>query len=551
MPPEGHPGIVSGASTQSSDVLPDLGHVLQYLDPATSKATTTTATTNSGMAATTGFTPDRAPPPLPNDREPVDRLPLPDQPQSSDDSSTFPRAQPLRYSPQPFGHSPSQRRERKPSNASAMDGGHFPRMDFDFNDRDRDDPPPPQRNPSRQGGAMMRWGPPPTPSDYGYDDDRPYYPRPPWDYGRPVPPKDWWSEDPYYNRPYRRPSTIRESVEWRGSNHGGRGPPRPPRGGRYRGMSEEPSDDGGESDEQPLRRKPQKKAAATSAKNSSPPPEIVYRLPFTTWMNRSAKGHFVALIGEFMGTTMFLFFAFAGTQVANVGAGNKANQSTTNASTGFSPIVLLYISLSFGFSLMINVWIFFRISGGLFNPAVTLSMVMVKAISVVRGLLLIGAQLVGAVFSSYVVSVLFPTTFNVRTTLSKDTSVARGVFIEAVLTGELVFTIYMLANEKHKATFMAPIGVGLALFVAEMVGVYYTGGSLNPARSFGPCVVSGVWDPEHWIYFLAWAFYRFIKILEYEMANPGQESSSEEEAAAEAADVTPKKAEKASSEDIV
>ena len=69
-----------------------------------------------------------------------------------------------------------------------------------------------------------------------------------------------------------------------------------------------------------------------------------------------------------------------------------------------------------------------------------------------------------------------------------------------MLTAELVFTIYMLANEKHKATFIAPIGIGMALFIAEMVGVYYTGGSLNPARSFGPCVVSGVWDPEHWIY---------------------------------------------------
>ncbi|EME45449.1 hypothetical protein DOTSEDRAFT_170860 [Dothistroma septosporum NZE10] len=266
-------------------------------------------------------------------------------------------------------------------------------------------------------------------------------------------------------------------------------------------------------------------------------------------MNKSAKAHFVATIGEFMGTTMFLFFAFAGTQVANIGAGSRTDQSTTNASTGFSPIVLLYIALSFGFSLMVNVWIFFRISGGLFNPAVTVAMVMVKGVSVVRGFLLIGAQLVGAIFSSFLVSVLFPTTFNVRTTLSEGTSIARGVFIEAVLTGELVFTIYMLANEKHKATFMAPIGIGMALFVAEMVGVYYTGGSLNPARSFGPCVISGVWDQEHWIYWvgptlgaiLAWGFYRFIKMLEYEMANPGQEASSSEEAAFEAEELTPQK----------
>lgn len=56
-------------------------------------------------------------------------------------------------------------------------------------------------------------------------------------------------------------------------------------------------------------------------------------------------------------------------------------------------------------------------------------MVMVKAISVTRGILLVGSQLVGAIFASFIVSVLFPTTFNVRTTLSADTSVARGVFV--------------------------------------------------------------------------------------------------------------------------
>lgn len=62
---------------------------------------------------------------------------------------------------------------------------------------------------------------------------------------------------------------------------------------------------------------------------------------------------------------MFLLFAFAGTQVANIGAGNNSDNSTTGAATGFSPIVLMYIAISFGFSLMVNVWIFFRISGGL------------------------------------------------------------------------------------------------------------------------------------------------------------------------------------------
>src|SRR4051812_3289364 len=77
---------------------------------------------------------------------------------------------------------------------------------------------------------------------------------------------------------------------------------------------------------------------------------------------------FVAFIGEFVGTTMFLFFAFSGTQVANIGSSAQSDtNTTTGADTGFSPAVLQYIALVFAFSLMVNVWIFFRISGGLFN----------------------------------------------------------------------------------------------------------------------------------------------------------------------------------------
>lgn len=51
------------------------------------------------------------------------------------------------------------------------------------------------------------------------------------------------------------------------------------------------------------------------------------------------------------------------------------------------------------------------------------------------------------------------------------------------LTFELVFTIFMLAAEKHKGTFLAPIGIGLALFVAELAGVYFTGGMFTTFMS--------------------------------------------------------------------
>lgn len=104
---------------------------------------------------------------------------------------------------------------------------------------------------------------------------------------------------------------------------------------------------------------------------------------------------------------------------------------------------------------------------------------LVRALPLVRAGCLLVAQIAGGMAASSLVLVMFPTPLNVRTTLAGSTSLVQGIFIEAVLTAEHVFTIFMLAKEKHKATFIAPVGIGLALFIAELVGVFYTGGSLN------------------------------------------------------------------------
>jgi len=73
------------------------------------------------------------------------------------------------------------------------------------------------------------------------------------------------------------------------------------------------------------------------------------------------------MCGEYVGTVLFLFFALSGTQVANTipSTGGK-----TVEEAGANPQQLQYIALCFGFSLAVNAWVFFRISGGLFNPAV-------------------------------------------------------------------------------------------------------------------------------------------------------------------------------------
>jgi len=60
----------------------------------------------------------------------------------------------------------------------------------------------------------------------------------------------------------------------------------------------------------------------------------------------------------------------------------------------------------------------------------------------------------------------------VRTNLGGGTSIVQGLFIEIFLTAELAFTIFMLAAAKHRVTFIAPVGIGLSLFIAELTGKY-------------------------------------------------------------------------------
>ena len=116
--------------------------------------------------------------------------------------------------------------------------------------------------------------------------------------------------------------------------------------------------------------------------------------------------------------------------------------------------------------------------------------------------LLIISHVLGGIAAAGVVSVLFPGPLSVQTSLGGGTTVTQGLFIEMFLTAQLVFTILMLSTEKHKETLVGPIGVGLSLFIAQLTGVYYTGASTNPARSFGPSVVLRSYSHYHWVCFL-------------------------------------------------
>lgn len=184
----------------------------------------------------------------------------------------------------------------------------------------------------------------------------------------------------------------------------------------------------------------------------------------------SIFNHLVAAIAEFLGTVFFLFFALAGMQVANL-------QALPLVLPHLQPITttetapLLYTALSFGFSLTVSAWVFFRVTSGLFNPAVTMGMCLIGSLGWARGVIISVVQVLGGIAAAALVSCMFPGPLEAETLLSPDTSITRGfcecwhmvvnlrpdhadllAVIEALVTAAFVFSIFMIAADKHKGT---------------------------------------------------------------------------------------------------
>ncbi|KAF2256546.1 aquaporin-like protein [Trematosphaeria pertusa] len=210
--------------------------------------------------------------------------------------------------------------------------------------------------------------------------------------------------------------------------------------------------------------------------------------------NRLRK-ELAVFLGEFIGTFMFLFLAFAGTQIAL--------QSATINPFIFSEqaeppevLKLIYVAFAFGAALAITAAIFADVSGGMFNPAVTTALWLVRSIRWPRALHSILAQILASICASFTVALMLPGTLKVTTSPGTSVSLVQALLLETFLTTQLIITILMLPPGASK-----PMYIGTALFVAELAGVYSTGGSLNPARSVGPAVVAG-FQTNHWIYWV-------------------------------------------------
>ena len=162
-----------------------------------------------------------------------------------------------------------------------------------------------------------------------------------------------------------------------------------------------------------------------------------------------------------------------------------------------SGIGLLGIALSHAIVLSVMVSCTMTISGGHLNPAVTLGLLATRRIDLVSAGAYIAAQLAAAVVAALLVKALFPPNA-VRSALlgvpviASSVSLGQAIGLEAVLTFFLMSAVYGTAVSPD-APRVAGFGIGLVLLFDILVGGPLTGAAMNPARAFGPALVSGEW----------------------------------------------------------
>ncbi|XP_057557899.1 aquaporin-5 [Hippopotamus amphibius kiboko] len=198
---------------------------------------------------------------------------------------------------------------------------------------------------------------------------------------------------------------------------------------------------------------------------------------------------FKAVFSEFLATLIFVFF----------GLGSALKWPSALPT-------ILQIALAFGLAIGTMAQALGPVSGGHMNPAITLAFLLGNQISLLRAAFYVVAQLVGAIAGAAILYGVAP--HNARGTLAvnalnSSTSPGQAVVVEIILTFQLALCIFSSVDSRRTSPLGSPaLSIGLSVTLGHLVGIYFTGCSMNPARSFGPAVVMNRFSPAHWVFWV-------------------------------------------------
>jgi aquaporin TIP len=211
-------------------------------------------------------------------------------------------------------------------------------------------------------------------------------------------------------------------------------------------------------------------------------------------------------LAEFIGTFIFLFAGIG----ASISVGIAGDQG------------LLITALAYGLALAIMVSALGHISGGHFNPAVTIGFLVTRRIAPLLGAMYLVAQLAAAAGAALMIRWLWPGTTAKAAgygapAIDPGLSTGEALVLEALITFFLVWVVFATAADPRGAfKTIAGLAIGLIYAVGILIAFPLTGGVANPARAFGPQIVDWTWD-DAWVWYAGPILGGAIAALLYEL----------------------------------
>ncbi|MEE6472199.1 hypothetical protein FKM82_009531 [Ascaphus truei] len=194
-----------------------------------------------------------------------------------------------------------------------------------------------------------------------------------------------------------------------------------------------------------------------------------------------------AVFAEFFATMLFVF----------LGLGSALNWTPSLPS-------VLQIALAFGLAIGTLVQSLGHVSGAHINPAVTVAFLFGSQISILRALFYIIAQIIGAIAGAGILHGVAPPAIrgNLAINAVANGTPGQAVAVELLLTLQLVLCIFASTDSRRTDNLGSPaLSIGFSVTLGHLLGIYFTGCSMNPARSLGPAAITGIFK-DQWIFWI-------------------------------------------------
>ncbi|MEE6467443.1 hypothetical protein FKM82_007241 [Ascaphus truei] len=209
------------------------------------------------------------------------------------------------------------------------------------------------------------------------------------------------------------------------------------------------------------------------------------------------KAFWRAVVAEFVAMSIFVFIS--------IGAALGFKFQPVSNQTAVPTQDVVKVSLAFGLAIATMAQSVGHISGAHLNPAVTFGCLLSCQISILKAVMYIIAQCLGAVVATAILSgvtTTIPSNTLGLNGLSDGVSAGQGLGVEIIVTFQLVLCVVAITDRRRNdVSGSIPLAIGLSVALGHLIAIDYTGCGMNPARSFGSAVVTGIFT-QHWIFWV-------------------------------------------------